>query len=96
MSWRDIIKDTSAELESLINKPLPNYQALKSTLVNLQRNYTMIFEANENVADMDQMVQQMIDEAETYYRTTRQLGVKKLEEQLRSVADALNRLKDLE
>ena len=56
----------------------------------------MIFSANENVADMNQMVQQMIDEAEAHYRVTRQLGVKKLEEQLRSVSDSINRLQELE
>ena len=98
MSWRDILKDASAvkELEDMMSKPMPSYKGLKATLVNIQRNYPMIFSANENVADMNQMVQQMIDEAEAHYRVTRQLGVKKLEEQLRSVSDSINRLQELE
>ena len=38
----------------------------------------------------------MINEAEAHYRNTRQLGVKNLEEQLRSVSDALARIEELE
>jgi len=98
MSWRDILKDATAvrELETMMNKPVPNYQGLKATLVNIQREYPMIFQNNENVADMRQMVDQMITEAETYYRATKQLGVKNLEEQLRSVSDSIARIEELE
>jgi hypothetical protein len=42
------------------------------------------------------MVDQMVDEAEMHYSNTRQLQVKNLEEQLRSVSDALARIEELE
>mgnify|MGYP001239966729 CR=1 FL=1 len=41
-------------------------------------------------------IDQMIDEAEIHYSNTRQLQVKNLEEQLRSVSDALARIEELE
>tara|TARA_Y100000401_G_C8322967_1_gene226501 strand:+ start:2363 stop:2668 length:306 start_codon:yes stop_codon:yes gene_type:complete len=98
-NWRDVLKDAGVlarELEAIMNKPVPNYQGLKTTLVNIQRSFPQVFRQNENVADMRQMVDQMIDEAEMHYRNTRQLQVKNLEEQLRSVSDALSRIEELE
>ena len=97
--WRDVLKDASVlarELEAMMNKPVPNYQGLKKTLVDIQRSFPQVFRQNENVADMRQMVDQMIDEAEMHYSNTRQLQVKNLEEQLRSVSDALARIEELE
>jgi len=99
MNWRDILKDAGVlarELEEMVNSPIPNYQGLKATLVNIQRSFPQVFRQNENVADMRQMVDQMIDEAEIHYSNTRQLQVKNLEEQLRSVSDALARIEELE
>ena len=99
MNWKDILKDAGVlarELEELANSPIPNYQGLKATLVNIQRTFPQVFRQNENVADMRQMVDQMIDEAEMHYSNTRQLQVKNLEEQLRSVSDALARIEELE
>ena len=99
MNWKDILKDAeqmSRELDAMMNKPLPNLDRLKQTLIGIQRSYPQVFTKNENLTDLRGMISQMIEEADRYYSNTKQLQALNLKEQLMSVSDSLGRIEELE